>query len=234
MSITDLSPELYLRELTGDYSLLESVLRVYLATNPNDTAWAEETLGQLMSSSSLPGMIHYVGVTCRQNGAQARLLEDLKSAYDAGLQRSAGGIRFSRLLQSVLQCCKLTGPDEVNYADSDGLLVLSCKTLKFQDEKILKQEVARLVTNPEAIRIAGRATLLRGPTGLDLAANILQRAIPRWVKFLFLYVFLPHFVQLLPLSGWQLRSKLPSRITHVATTLRLRWPTWLEAAYLLT
>ncbi len=170
-------------------------------------------------------------MTCRQNGAQTRLLEDLKTAHDAGLQRSAGGIRFSRLLQLVLQCCKLTGPDEVDFADS---LVLSCKTLKFQDEKILKQEVARLATNPEAIRIAGRATLLRGPTDLDLAANILQRAIPRSVKFLFLYVFLPHFVQLLPLSGWQLRSRLPSRITHVATMLRLRWPTWLEAAYSLT
>jgi hypothetical protein len=138
-----------------------------------------------MSSSSLPGTIHYVGVTCRQNGVQARLLEDLKSAYDSGIQRSAGGIRFSRLLQAVLQCCKLTGPDEVDYADSDGLLVLSCKTLMFQDEKILKQEVARLTTNPDAIRIAGRATFLRGPTDLDLAENILQRAIPRSVKFFF-------------------------------------------------
>ena len=106
-----------------------------------DTAWAEETLGQLMSSSSHPGTIHYVGVTCRQNGIQARLLEDLKSVYDAGIQRSAGGIRFSRLLQAVLQCCKLTGPEEVAYADSDGLLVLSCKTLMFQDEKKLKHEV---------------------------------------------------------------------------------------------
>jgi hypothetical protein len=94
-----------------------------------------------MSTSSLPGTVHYVGVTCRQNGIQARLLEDLKSVYDAGIQRSAGGIRFSRLLQAVLQCCKLTGPEEVAYADSDGLLVLSCKTLMFQDEKKLKHEV---------------------------------------------------------------------------------------------
>jgi hypothetical protein len=65
MSINDLFPELYLRELTGDYSLFASVLRAYLATNPNDTAWAEETLGQLMSSSSLPGAIHYVGTLYR-------------------------------------------------------------------------------------------------------------------------------------------------------------------------
>jgi hypothetical protein len=36
MSINDLSPQLYLRELTGDYLLFASVLQAYLAANPND------------------------------------------------------------------------------------------------------------------------------------------------------------------------------------------------------
>jgi hypothetical protein len=36
MSINDLSPQLYLRELTGDYLLFASVLQAYLA----DWPWA--------------------------------------------------------------------------------------------------------------------------------------------------------------------------------------------------